>query len=201
MASPILPLLIFGGIALYISSQSSSGAASAPVSPKSDDAPKNGDTPSHSESDQTPVVSQRSNDLNFSRDVNAITPSDDPSRDFILIEFGAEWCEPCQGMLEMIGEALSASSITQYANKVTVLTIDVDESPDLTETYNVQTVPAIFVAQRDAVGNLAILGTINGKPSTAEELSALLINWMQANPPPNDVNPPGPNGVTPSILQ
>lgn len=65
-------------------------------------------------------------------------------------KFGAQWCGPCKKLTE-----------TLKSIDIPVLEIDVDENPELTEQYNIQSVPTLhFLDDNDnivdtTIGNLS----------------------------------------------
>ncbi len=61
----------------------------------------------------------------------------------VLVDFWAEWCSPCK-MLVPVLENLSS----EYAGKIKICKIDVDEFPDFAGKYSVQSIPTIIVFNR-----------------------------------------------------
>lgn len=57
-----------------------------------------------------------------------------------LVDFFATWCMPCR-MVAPVVEKIAE----QYAGRVTVGKVDIDEEPDLAAAYRVQSVPSIFI--------------------------------------------------------
>lgn len=57
----------------------------------------------------------------------------------LVVEFGAEWCRPCQSLKPVLNE-LSET----YKNKVVVSTCDVEENNDIAVKYTVRNVPTII---------------------------------------------------------
>jgi thioredoxin 1 len=58
----------------------------------------------------------------------------------VLLEFGAAWCGPCKRMepeLEKLGESL--------AGKLALAKLDVDQCIDLTQRYQVMSVPTLVL--------------------------------------------------------
>ncbi|MBI3572714.1 MAG: thioredoxin [Candidatus Kerfeldbacteria bacterium] len=58
----------------------------------------------------------------------------------VLIDFWATWCYPCKTqspIIEQIGEALGA--------KVKVVKIDVDENPNISQQYNILSIPTLGI--------------------------------------------------------
>ena len=79
------------------------------------------------------------NDLNFDQEViNADTP--------VLVDFSATWCGPCKQIAPFV-EQLSA----EYAGKVKVRMVDIDESPGTAAKYGVRGVPTLKVFKNGEV--------------------------------------------------
>jgi thioredoxin 1 len=65
------------------------------------------------------------------------------SRDeLVLVDFGADWCEPCKAM-----EPLLETIAEDYADRVHVVRLDVDESPDVAERLSVMSLPTLVFLQ------------------------------------------------------
>ncbi len=60
----------------------------------------------------------------------------------VLVDFTAVWCGPCK-MLEPILKELA----DQWADKVRILKVDVDQNPELAMQYNVMGVPTLMLFQ------------------------------------------------------
>ncbi|MCL2672683.1 MAG: thioredoxin [Clostridiales bacterium] len=58
----------------------------------------------------------------------------------VLADFWASWCGPCRMLMPMV-EALAE----EYAGKLTVLKINVDEEPGLAARYSVTTIPTLIL--------------------------------------------------------
>lgn len=72
-------------------------------------------------------------DSNFDADVlKANTP--------VLVDFWAEWCGPCRALAPTI-EALA----TDYAGKVKVGKLNVDENQNITIQFQVRGIPAVML--------------------------------------------------------
>jgi thioredoxin 1 len=66
----------------------------------------------------------------------------------VLLKLGAEWCGPCNEMKPVL-----TSLATEYAGKATIMSIDIDDNPDLASYFDVESIPDMCV----------IVGTQNGK--------------------------------------
>jgi thiol-disulfide isomerase/thioredoxin len=54
----------------------------------------------------------------------------------VFLRIGAEWCKACKGMKPILKELAA-----EYEGKVTVMSVDVDQSPDLVEYFDVKPIP------------------------------------------------------------
>lgn len=73
------------------------------------------------------------NDTNFE---NEVLGSDQP----VLVDFTAVWCGPCKKIFPMI-ESLAA----EYAGKVKVGKLDIDDNPNTPVKYHVRAVPTLIM--------------------------------------------------------
>ncbi|MBN1374410.1 thioredoxin [Candidatus Dojkabacteria bacterium] len=73
------------------------------------------------------------NDANFETDV-------EKSQGLVLVDFWATWCGPCLMMTPII-EGLS----TDYAEKVTIGKLNVDENRTSAAKFNIMSIPALIL--------------------------------------------------------
>jgi thioredoxin 1 len=58
----------------------------------------------------------------------------------VLVDFWAEWCGPCRALAPAI-DAMA----TDYAGKVSVGKLNVDENPEITMRYMVRGIPTVML--------------------------------------------------------
>ena len=73
------------------------------------------------------------NDSNFDADVlNSEKPA--------LVDFWAEWCGPCKMIAPILSEAA-----TEYADKMSVVKLNVDESPNVAAKFGIRSIPTLML--------------------------------------------------------
>ena len=79
------------------------------------------------------------NDSNFEADV---LKSDKPA----LVDFWAEWCGPCKMIAPLLSEAAN-----EYADKMSILKLNVDESPSVAQRFGIRSIPTLMLFKDGAV--------------------------------------------------
>jgi thioredoxin 1 len=98
-------------------------------------------------------------------DLGSIAPSEDAwfqeqvaKQDLpVLVDFGATWCGPCKELEPHLDKLKE-----EYAGKLKVVKIDVDQHSDLAAHYGVEGIPALFIFKNgrvtaDSVGSMSYL--------------------------------------------
>jgi len=88
----------------------------------------------------------------------------------VLVDFSAEWCGPCKMMKPVLQELH-----TKMGDKVRILKVDIDNSPQVSSYYNVTSVPTLILFQK---GN--ILWRQSGVVP-AVSLQKIINNFIQIN--------------------
>lgn len=64
----------------------------------------------------------------------------------VLVDFSAEWCGPCR-MMKPVLEELHR----RMGEKVRIIKIDIDKSPEAANAYHVQSVPTLLLFQQGKI--------------------------------------------------
>ena len=73
----------------------------------------------------------------------------------VLVDFSADWCGPCKMMAPMIDEFAE-----EYEGELKVMKINVDQSPDIAQKYNVMSIPMFAFFKKGEVVETAV-GALN----------------------------------------
>ena len=66
----------------------------------------------------------------------------------VLVDFWAPWCGPCKAMLPVVEEISK-----DYAGKVKVAKVNVDENTEVPGKYSVMSIPSFFLFKGGAVAS------------------------------------------------
>lgn len=58
----------------------------------------------------------------------------------VLVDFWAEWCQPCRKVEPLLDEIAK-----ELGDKVEIVKLDIDSNPETTRTYQVMSVPTLTV--------------------------------------------------------
>lgn len=73
------------------------------------------------------------------------------SKEPVLVDFYATWCGPCKAMapaLDLVAK--------EYAGKVKVVKVDVDQSPETTQKYKIQAMPTLMIFKDGKVADTQV---------------------------------------------
>ena len=73
-------------------------------------------------------------DANFEETINA--------NKIVLVDFWAGWCGPCRALAPTIEELAK-----EYAGKILVAKLDVDENPSTAEKFHVYSIPTVVLIE------------------------------------------------------
>lgn len=69
----------------------------------------------------------------------------------VLIDFWATWCGPCKMLAPIIAEIAE-----EYAGRVKVCKVDVDEQPELAGAFRVSSIPTLVIMDGGQVKNVSV---------------------------------------------
>jgi thioredoxin 1 len=91
------------------------------------------------------------------------------SEQLTVVDFWAEWCEPCHVMSAYMGFLL-----LDFADRVRVAALDVEENPEIQERYTIMGLPTlVFFRNGEEVDR--IVGVVN-----YQELKQRVEKWLDA---------------------
>jgi thioredoxin 1 len=68
------------------------------------------------------------------------------SKNFFLVDFWAEWCNPCK-MLAPILEEISK----EYSNKIIIGKLNIEENPNTAPVYSIRSIPTLLLFHNSEV--------------------------------------------------
>jgi thioredoxin 2 len=95
-------------------------------------------------------------EASFERDLQAPTP--------VIVDFWAPWCQPCLLVAPVLDQLAR-----DFAGRLKVVKVNIDENPQLAARYRVQSIPALLVF-RDGQLRDTVVGALP-KPALLERLA------------------------------
>jgi thioredoxin 1 len=86
----------------------------------------------------------------------------------VLVKIGAEWCEECQEMKPVLAQLAA-----EYGDKISVITVDMEKSPEIANYFGIYVIPDSFVIVRIENGEYVYMqedGRVNTDRSKARIL-------------------------------
>lgn len=87
----------------------------------------------------------------------------------IIVDFYATWCPPCKALAPILEDLAS-----EYADRIEIYKIDVDDDQELTAQYNVRTVPTLLFAKPTDSKPTLMLGVM-GMEELRDKIETLLL--------------------------
>jgi thioredoxin 1 len=84
----------------------------------------------------------------------------------IVIDFCAKWCGPCNNIAKRVAEL----EPTFGASNVSVIKCDIDESPEVSDEFKIQSLPTFVFIKNGAFQNSVIGADIDGVESMIKSL-------------------------------
>jgi len=76
----------------------------------------------------------------------------------VIVDYWAEWCGPCLQIAPILEQIA-----TEYADKIDVVKINVDQNPDVSQRYRIMNIPTINVFS----GGEVVKQIVGAKPKSA----------------------------------
>ncbi len=89
------------------------------------------------------------------------------NNEVVLVDFYADWCGPCKALHPTL-ESLAS----EFDGKAVVSKVNVDNNPELSQQFNVRSIPALFYFQNGKL--VTKQAGLQSKSSISETINGLL---------------------------
>ena len=69
----------------------------------------------------------------------------------VLVDYWAEWCGPCKMIAPILADVAS-----EYAGKITIAKVNIDENKNTPTKYNVRSIPTLMVFKNGEVSETKV---------------------------------------------
>lgn len=91
-------------------------------------------------------MSQIIKNLTDSNFQNEIYNPNNKKNELFLVDFWAEWCNPCTAIATILEEVA-----IEYDNKIKITKLNIDRNPITTKAYNIRSIPTLLLIKNGTV--------------------------------------------------
>lgn len=89
------------------------------------------------------------------------------NNEYVVLKFGAEWCGPCKQIAPVLEQLAD-----EYQDRIKYVSIDVEESTEITAEYKIRNVPTIIFIKKGEIQDKAV-GSIS-RNTLVEKIEKLI---------------------------
>ena len=89
------------------------------------------------------------------------------NNEYVVLKFGAEWCGPCKQIAPVLEQLAD-----EYQDRIKYVSIDVEESTEITAEYKIRNVPTIIFIKKSEIMDKAV-GSIS-RNTIVEKIEKLI---------------------------